>query len=84
MLIALTFGGCGMESAQALLWQHHDSPGVLRYHSQISIKDEKGYAWQVLLSKWETCVNIPDFWSQQKTYCGNKTNDFSAIPKREN
>jgi hypothetical protein len=40
-----------VESAQALLRQHHDSPGVLRYHSQVSIKDEKGYAWQVLLFK---------------------------------
>ncbi|MDP5339699.1 MAG: DUF3122 domain-containing protein, partial [Nodularia sp. (in: cyanobacteria)] len=49
--MALTFGGWGVESAQALLRQHHDSPGVLRYHSQVSIKDDKGYAWQVLLFK---------------------------------
>ncbi|HYW20692.1 MAG TPA: DUF3122 domain-containing protein [Nodularia sp. (in: cyanobacteria)] len=49
--MVLTFGTWGMESAQALLRQHHDSPGVLRYHSQVSIKDEKGYAWQVLLFK---------------------------------
>lgn len=51
ILIALTFSAWGMESAQALLRQHHDSPGVLRYHSQVSIKDEFGYAWQVLLFK---------------------------------
>ncbi|WP_414550981.1 DUF3122 domain-containing protein [Anabaena sp. CCY 0017] len=51
ILLALTFGAWGTESAQALLRQHHDSPGVLRYHSQVSIKDEKGYAWQVVLFK---------------------------------
>ncbi|OUL23923.1 hypothetical protein BV378_20000 [Nostoc sp. RF31YmG] len=49
--LVLTFGGWSVESAQALLRQHHDSPGVLRYHSQVSIKDEFGYAWQVLLFK---------------------------------
>ncbi len=43
--------GWGVEEAHALLRQHHDSPGVLRYHSQVSIKDEFGYAWQVLLFK---------------------------------
>jgi hypothetical protein len=37
--------------AKALLRQHHDSPGVLRYHSQVSIQDEQGYTWQVLLFK---------------------------------
>ena len=51
ILMILTFGAWGTESAQALLRQHHDSPGVLRYHSQVSIKDEKGYAWQVVLFK---------------------------------
>lgn len=51
ILIALTFGVWGGESAQALLRQHHDSPGVLRYHSQVSIKDDQGYAWQVVLFK---------------------------------
>jgi Protein of unknown function (DUF3122) len=51
IVLVLTFGGWSVESAQALLRQHHDSPGVLRYHSQVSIKDEFGYAWQVLLFK---------------------------------
>ncbi len=51
LLIVLTFSGWGVESAQALLRQHHDSPGVLRYHSQVSIKDQQDYAWQVLLFK---------------------------------
>ena len=53
LVVFLALTGCGwnMQSAQALLRQHHDSPGVLRYHSQVSIKDEKGYAWQVLLFK---------------------------------
>lgn len=41
-----------LEKAHALLRQHHDLPGVLRYHSQVSIKDEKGYTWQVVLFKY--------------------------------
>ncbi|MDB9374983.1 DUF3122 domain-containing protein [Nodularia sphaerocarpa] len=49
--MVLIFGAWGVESAQALLRQHHDSPGVLHYHSQVSIKDEFGYAWQVVLFK---------------------------------
>jgi Protein of unknown function (DUF3122) len=51
VLLALNLCGWGVESAQALLRQHHDSPDVLRYHSQVSIKDEFGYTWQVLLFK---------------------------------
>ncbi|MEA5583338.1 DUF3122 domain-containing protein [Nodularia harveyana UHCC-0300] len=51
ILIALTFVGWAGESAQALLREHHDSPGVLHYHSQVSIKDDQGYAWQVVLFK---------------------------------
>lgn len=51
VLLALTVCGWSVDSAQALLRQHHDSPNVLRYHSQVSIKDEFGYAWQVLLFK---------------------------------
>lgn len=51
VLLALSLSSWGVEPAQALLRQHHDSPGVLRYHSQVSIKDNKGYAWQVLLFK---------------------------------
>lgn len=39
------------EEALALLRQHHEAPGVLRYHSQVSIKDESGVAWQVVLYK---------------------------------
>jgi hypothetical protein len=51
VFLALTVYVWSVQSAQALLRQHHDSPNVLRYHSQVSIKDEKGYAWQVLLFK---------------------------------
>lgn len=38
-------------SATALLRQHQESPGVMRYHSQASIKDETGHAWQIILYK---------------------------------
>lgn len=51
VILALSFSGWSVESALALLRQHHDSPGVLRYHSQVSVKDEFGYTWQVLLFK---------------------------------
>jgi hypothetical protein len=51
ILLALSLSGWSVDSALALLRQHHDSPGVLRYHSQVSILDEFGYAWQVLLFK---------------------------------
>ena len=35
--------------ATALLRQHHETPDVLRYHAQESLKDRDGYTWQVLL-----------------------------------
>ncbi len=35
--------------AQALLRQHHETPDVLRYHAQDSLKDRDGNTWQVLL-----------------------------------
>lgn len=38
-------------SALALLRQHQDAPGVMRYHSQVSIKDDFGHAWQIVLFK---------------------------------
>ncbi|MBG1244351.1 DUF3122 domain-containing protein [Nostoc sp. NZL] len=62
LVVFLVLTGCGwsVQSAQALLRQHHDSPGVLRYHSQVSIKDEKGYAWQVLLFKQNYTSAVKD------------------------
>ncbi|MDH6061437.1 DUF3122 domain-containing protein [Chrysosporum bergii ANA360D] len=57
IVVALSFGGWDVQSAQAVLRQHHDAPGVLRYHSQVSIKDEKGYSWQVVLFKQN--YNLP-------------------------
>ena len=35
--------------ANALLRQHHETPNVLRYHAQESLKDRLGNTWQVLL-----------------------------------
>ena len=35
--------------ATALLRQHHETPDVLRYHAQDSLKDRDGNTWQVLL-----------------------------------
>lgn len=50
ILVAIAIGFTTEEST-AILRQHHDAPGVLRYHSQVSIKDKQGYTWQVLLFK---------------------------------
>lgn len=35
--------------AVAVLRQHHETPGVLRYHAQNSLKDKQGMTWQVIL-----------------------------------
>ncbi len=35
--------------AAAVLREHHESPGVLRYHAHTSVKDNKGMTWQVVL-----------------------------------
>lgn len=35
--------------AKALLRQHHETPNVLRYHAQDSLKDRNGNTWQVVL-----------------------------------
>ncbi|MEB3182212.1 MAG: DUF3122 domain-containing protein [Nostocaceae cyanobacterium] len=51
LLILLTFLTGFPNSADALLRQHQDAPGVMRYHSQVSIKDDLGYSWQVVLFK---------------------------------
>ncbi|BAT53113.1 hypothetical protein NOS3756_20720 [Nostoc sp. NIES-3756] len=60
LLLALSLSIWDVNSAIALLRQHHDSPGILRYHSQVSIKDEFGYAWQVLLFKQNYNNPVPD------------------------
>jgi hypothetical protein len=39
------------EPAMAVLRQHQDEPGVMRYHSQQSLPDESGNTWQVVLFK---------------------------------
>jgi hypothetical protein len=38
-------------SVSATLRQHQDAPGVMRYHSQISTRDNTGHPWQVILYK---------------------------------
>jgi hypothetical protein len=39
------------EPALAVLRQHQDAPGIMRYHSQQSLPDESRNAWQVVLFK---------------------------------
>ncbi len=39
------------QPAAAVLRQHQDEPGIMRYHSQESLRDQSGNAWQVLLFK---------------------------------
>ncbi len=50
IFLLITIGFNTKESI-AMLRQHQDAPGVLRYHSQVSIKDKEEYNWQVLLFK---------------------------------
>jgi hypothetical protein len=40
-----------LEPALAVLRQHQDAPGIMRYHSQQSLPDELGNTWQVVLFK---------------------------------
>jgi hypothetical protein len=51
-IILVTIFIIGLNSsipALALLREHHQSPGVLRYHAQHSIRDRQQRAWQVIL-----------------------------------
>lgn len=49
MAIVIASWGIFTLPATALLRQHHESPGVLRYHAQDSLKDRDGNTWQVVL-----------------------------------
>ncbi|MEL6581014.1 MAG: DUF3122 domain-containing protein [Cyanobacteria bacterium J06621_12] len=48
-LILILSSGLVCNQAIALLRQHHETPDVLRYHAQDSLKDREGNTWQVLL-----------------------------------
>jgi hypothetical protein len=48
-LIFIISWGLFASPAPALLRQHHETPNVLRYHAQDSLKDRNGNTWQVLL-----------------------------------
>jgi Protein of unknown function (DUF3122) len=56
------FFGCSSlticSPAAALLREHHESPGVLRYHAQTSLKDKQGYTWQVVLFPQPVSSNV--------------------------
>jgi hypothetical protein len=51
LIFLFTTIGFSTKESVAMLRQHHDAPGVLRYHSQVGIKDKQQYTWQVLLFK---------------------------------
>ncbi len=53
LLLFLLFGQIALtqQPAVAVLRQHQDAPGIMRYHSQQSLQDEAGNAWQVVLFK---------------------------------
>jgi hypothetical protein len=48
-LILIVSWGNFCSSATALLRQHHETPNVLHYHAQDSLKDRDGNTWQVVL-----------------------------------
>jgi hypothetical protein len=58
-LVVIVSWGLFTSPAPALLRQHHETPDVLRYHAQDSLKDRDGNTWQVLL--------FPDHTQGEKT-----------------
>jgi hypothetical protein len=59
ILVFIISWGLFASPAPALLRQHHETPDVLRYHAQESLKDRNGNTWQVLL--------FPDHTQGEKT-----------------
>jgi Protein of unknown function (DUF3122) len=59
-LVVIVSWGLFAASTPALLRQHHETPDVLRYHAQDSLKDRNGNTWQVLL--------FPDTQGEKTTY----------------
>ncbi len=53
LLLFLLLGQMALtqQPAVAVLRQHQDAPGIMRYHSQESLRDGAGNAWQVVLFK---------------------------------
>ncbi len=51
LILLLGISGLFTPKAAAILRQHHDAPGISRYHAQASIKDASAHAWQVVLYK---------------------------------
>ena len=49
ILVFTLVSGFICSPATALLRQHHETPNVLRYHAQDSLKDRDRNTWQVLL-----------------------------------
>ena len=48
--------------ATSLLRQHQESPNVLRYHAQDSLKDRDGNTWQVLLFPEDLSTSSPKYY----------------------
>jgi hypothetical protein len=51
LFLLLAQATLALEPATAVLRQHQDAPGIMRYHSQASLRDESGNPWQVVLFK---------------------------------
>lgn len=47
--------------ASAMLRLHQDAPGQMQYHSQESLQDQFGHAWQVVLFKQSKSGEPPSF-----------------------
>ena len=56
LIFTLSWGSICLP-ATALLRQHHETPNVLRYHAQDSLKDRDRNTWQVLLFPDKTQAN---------------------------
>lgn len=50
VLLCFLLGSAAISSpAVAVLRQHQDQPGIMRYHAQHSLQDKAGNAWQLVL-----------------------------------
>ncbi len=47
--------------AAAILREHHETPGVLRYHAHSSLPDKQGMTWQVILFPEEQSDRVTQY-----------------------
>lgn len=61
-LIFFIFSGIIAQPATAVLRQHQNSPGVMDYHVQHSVREEGGTTWQVILFSSDKLANSEQYY----------------------